>query len=106
VSFIAQTLQLPAVYRALMHPTSLATNHSGDVPSVSEICARVRERVESVVVERRKKAPMDKSEDQDRGKGAMEQDSQNQGGNTSMQGQLGHRDDDPELKNADSDRSG
>jgi hypothetical protein len=32
---------------------------------------------------------MDKSKDQDRGKGAMEQDQQNQGGNTSMQGQLG-----------------
>ena len=47
-----------------------------------------------------------KSKDQDRGKGAMEQDQQNQGGNTSMQGQLGHRDEDAELKNADSDLSG
>ena len=35
---------------------------------------------------------MDKSKDQDRGKGAMEQDQQNQSGNASMPGQLGHRD--------------
>jgi hypothetical protein len=42
------------------------------------------------------------------GKGAMEQDPQNQGqgSNTSMQGQLSHRDEDAELKNADSDLSG
>jgi hypothetical protein len=33
-------------------------------------------------------APIDKSRDQDRGKGAMEQDEKNQGGNTSMRGQL------------------
>src|ERR1700675_1111834 len=43
------------------------------------------------------------SKDQDRGKGAMEQDQQNQAGNTNMQGQLGHRDEDVELKNADAD---
>jgi hypothetical protein len=49
---------------------------------------------------------MDKLKDQDGGKGATEQDQQNQGGNTSMQGQLGHRDEDVELKNADSDLSG
>jgi hypothetical protein len=49
---------------------------------------------------------MHKSKDQDLGKGAMEQDEQNQGGNTSMQGQLGHRDQDTELKNADTDQSG
>jgi hypothetical protein len=49
---------------------------------------------------------MDKSKDQDRGKGAMEQDQQNQGGNTSMPGQLGHRDEDEELKDADADLSG
>jgi hypothetical protein len=52
------------------------------------------------------KAPMDKSKDQDRGKGAVEQDQQNQGGNTSMQGQLGHRDEDEELKDADADLGG
>jgi len=52
------------------------------------------------------KASMEKSKDQDRGKGAMEQDQQNQGGNTSMQGQLGHRDDDVELKDADSNLAG
>jgi hypothetical protein len=52
------------------------------------------------------KASMDKSKDQDRGKGAMEQDQQNQGGDTSMQGQLGHRDEDEELKNADAGLSG
>jgi hypothetical protein len=48
----------------------------------------------------------DKSKDQDRGKGAMEQDQQNRGGNTSMQGQLGHHDQGEELKDADSDLSG
>jgi hypothetical protein len=49
---------------------------------------------------------MDTSRDQDQGKGAVEQDQKNQGGNTSMNGQLGHRDEDAELKNADSDLSG
>ena len=49
---------------------------------------------------------MEKSKDQDRGKGAMEQDQQNKGGNTSMNGQLGHRDENVELKGADSDLSG
>jgi hypothetical protein len=49
---------------------------------------------------------MEKSKDQDRGKGAMEEDKQSQGSNTSMQGQLGHRDEDVELKNADSDLAG
>jgi hypothetical protein len=44
--------------------------------------------------------------DQDQGKGAVEQDQKNQGGNTSMSGQLGHRDENAELKNADSDLSG
>jgi len=89
-----------------MSPTSVMTSHSGDSPSVSEICARVNERVEKALGERRKKASVDKSWDQDRGKGAVEQDSQNEGGNTSMQGQLGHRDENAELKNADSDLSG
>jgi hypothetical protein len=46
------------------------------------------------------------SRDQDQGKGAVEQDQNNRGGNTSMNGQLGHREQDTELKNADSDRSG
>lgn len=34
----------------------------------------------------------DTHRDQDRGKGAVEQDEPNEHGNTSMQGQLGHRD--------------
>ena len=65
-------------------------------------------RVESAIVERGEQSSMDKSRDQDRGKGATEQNPQNQseGSNTSMQGQLGHRDEDVELKNADSDLSG
>jgi len=46
---------------------------------------------------------MTETRDQDRGKGAVEQDGMNQGGNTSMQGQLGHRDQDPRLKSADTD---
>jgi len=42
--------------------------------------------------------------DQDCGKGAVEQDDQTQtGGNTSMQGQLGHRAQDAMLKSADTD---
>ena len=41
--------------------------------------------------------------DQDLEKGAVEQDERKQKGNTSMQGQLGHRDQDPMLKSADSD---
>ena len=42
------------------------------------------------------------SRDQDKGKGAVEQDENQRGGNTGMQGQLGHRDEDAELKDADS----
>ena len=60
---------------------------------------------ESAIVEQ-EKASMDKPKDQDRGKGAMEQDQRNQGGNTSMPGQLGHRDEDEELKDADADLPG
>jgi hypothetical protein len=41
--------------------------------------------------------------DQDREKGAVEQDERTQHGNTSMRGQLGHRDQDPMLKAADTD---
>ena len=43
------------------------------------------------------------SEDQDRLKGALEQEEKDQHGNTSMRGQLGHRDQDPMLKAADTD---
>jgi hypothetical protein len=42
-------------------------------------------------------------EDQDRGKGAVEEDRPAQTGNTSMGGQLGHRDQDSMLKSSDSD---
>jgi hypothetical protein len=48
---------------------------------------------------------IERETDQDHGKGAVEQDQNNQGGNTSMNGQLGHRDENAELKNADSDLS-
>src|ERR1700722_14620650 len=50
-------------------------------------------RLLSAIAERGEKASMDKSRDQDRGKGATEQNPQSggEGGNTSMQGQLGHR---------------
>jgi len=41
--------------------------------------------------------------DQDLEKGAVEQDERTQKGNTSMKGQLGHRDQDPMLKAADTD---
>ena len=65
-------------------------------------------RLLSAIAERGEKAFMDKSRDQDRGKGATEQNpqSQGEGGNTSMKGQLGHRDEDTELKDADSDLAG
>ena len=44
------------------------------------------------------------TKDQDSGKGAVEQDEKTQtGGNTSMQGQLGHRDQDAMLKSSDTD---
>ena len=43
------------------------------------------------------------AKDQDRGKGAVEQDAPQQPGNTSLQGQLGHRDQDPLLKSSDTD---
>jgi hypothetical protein len=58
------------------------------------------------LIERIEIVPIKKSKDQDRGKGAVEQDPENEGGNTSMSGQLGHRDEDAELKKADSDLSG
>jgi hypothetical protein len=45
----------------------------------------------------------DTDKDQDFSKGAVEQDDPNEHGNTSMQGQLGHRDQDPLLKDADTD---
>ena len=43
------------------------------------------------------------TKDQDRFKGAVEQEDQSQEGNTSLSGQLGHRDQDPMLKSADTD---
>jgi hypothetical protein len=46
---------------------------------------------------------MDRRKDQDRLKGALEQDDREQPGNTSLQGQLGHRDQDPLLKQFDTD---
>jgi hypothetical protein len=46
---------------------------------------------------------MNDHKDQDRMKGAVEQEDRDQQGNTSMQGQIGHRDQDPMLKDADSD---
>ena len=63
-------------------------------------------RMVSNVARQGESASVDKSRDQDQGKGAVEQDQKNQGGNTSMNGQLGHRDEDAELKSADSDLSG
>ena len=49
---------------------------------------------------------MEKSKDQDCSKGAVEQDQQNEGGTTSMEGQLGHRDQDQDIKDLDSDKAG
>jgi hypothetical protein len=49
------------------------------------------------------KASQPTGKDQDFGKGAVEQDSPTEPTNTSLQGQLGHRDQDPRLKGADTD---
>jgi hypothetical protein len=46
---------------------------------------------------------MGNSKDQDREKGAVEQEDPTQPGNTSMGGQLGHRDQNPLIKSSDSD---
>jgi len=46
---------------------------------------------------------MSATKDQDRFKGAVESEEKGQADNTSMQGQLGHRDQDPMLKAADTD---
>jgi hypothetical protein len=77
-------------------------NRAAAVRAPTAIC------VERIIAERGEQSSMDKTRDQDRGKGATEQNPQNQaeGGNTSLQGQLGHRDEDAELKNADSDLAG
>ena len=92
------TTKKDSAIRVLQIPATVLQSAKGQRP-------HQRSRVESAIVEP-EEAPMDKSKDQDRGKGAMEQDQQNQGGNTSMQGQLGHRDEDEELKDADADLSG
>ncbi len=46
---------------------------------------------------------MKTTKDQDCGKGAVEQDNRNESTNTSMSGQLGHRDQDPLIKSNDTD---
>ena len=46
---------------------------------------------------------MQNHRDQDREKGAVEQDDPQQRGNTSINGQLGHRDQDPLIKQSDTD---
>ena len=46
---------------------------------------------------------MTQHRDQDKGKGAVEQEDRKQTGNTSLDGQLGHRDQDPRIKDSDSD---
>jgi hypothetical protein len=46
---------------------------------------------------------MTATKDQDSGKGAVEQESREQPSNTSLAGQLGHRDQDPLIKSNDTD---
>jgi hypothetical protein len=46
---------------------------------------------------------MPDKKDQDSAKGAVEQDDRGQASNTSLGGQLGHRDQDPLIKSNDSD---
>ena len=58
------------------------------------------------LTEQQESTSITRTGDQDRGKGAVEQDQNNEGGNTSMTGQLGHRDENSELKDADSDLPG
>jgi len=55
-----------------------------------------RERSDSNVRKRMENTPTDKSRDQDQAKGAVDQVQNNHGGNTSMIGQLDHRDEDVE----------
>jgi len=45
----------------------------------------------------------ERKRDQDQSKGATEDDVQNLPGNAGLQGQLGHRDQEPAIKDADSD---
>ena len=73
--------------------------------SVSGICARVNQRVESVEIERREKAFGDKSRDQDRGKGATNRTHRTKGATPACKVNW-HREQDAELKNADSDLAG
>ncbi len=51
-------------------------------------------------------SPATKTQDQDRGKGAVESETNDADDNTNMQGQLGHRDKDQALKDADSNLPG
>jgi hypothetical protein len=51
----------------------------------------------------REHSSMEKHRDQDREKGAVEQENTEQTGNTSLGGQLGHRDQDPRIKGSDTD---
>lgn len=51
----------------------------------------------------REHSSMEKHRDQDREKGAVEQEDTEQRGNTSLRGQLGHRDQDPRIKGSDTD---
>lgn len=46
---------------------------------------------------------MTEHKDQDRSKGALEQEEPNQPTNTTLKGQLGHRDQDPLVKQSDTD---
>jgi hypothetical protein len=85
MSFIAQTRNSQQRIVPCMPTISVLSSYSSQSPSVSEICVRVNERVENAIIERRERACVDMSGDQDRGKGAVEQDSKNEGGNTSMQ---------------------
>jgi hypothetical protein len=101
----SQRVEFPSVSKICAHAKHLgfaaAQLIRQETPTPSATAART-------IAERGEKLSMDKLRDQDRGKGATEQNPQNQGegGNTSMQGQLGHRDENAQLKNADSDLSG
>jgi hypothetical protein len=95
VAVLVTTKKDPSI-RMLRIPVTVLQSARRAKPPLSPI------RVESAIVERGEQTSVDKTKDQDRGKGATEQDPQNHGGNTSMNGQLGHRDEDTQLKNADS----
>jgi hypothetical protein len=99
-------MQMDKDQAANLRPSLLIANHAFSRQKGKPMTHEEFGQIATGLAKQGQGAPMDNSRDQDQGKGAVEQDQKNQGGNTSMNGQLGHREQDAELKNADSDRPG